>query len=58
MEDAVSWVKRIPNTDAKPGDVSDVEIRPLFEFEEFGAELTPEARAQDERLRQELAARK
>lgn len=58
MDEALEWVKRIPNTDAKPGDVSDVEIRPLFEMEDFGAELTPEARAQDERLRQELASRK
>lgn len=58
MDEAVEWVKRIPNTDAKPGDVSDVEIRPLFETEDFGPELTPEARAQDERLRRELAGRK
>jgi hypothetical protein len=58
MDEAVAWVKRIPNTDAKPGDVSEVEIRPLFEAADFGADFTPEARAQDERLRQELAARK
>jgi hypothetical protein len=58
MDEAVAWVKRIPNTDAKPGDVSEVEIRPVFEAEDFGAEFTAEARAQDERLRRELAARK
>ena len=48
MEDAVEWVKRCPNP--MEGE-SDIEIRPLFEFEDFGAELTPEIRAQDERLR-------
>ena len=58
LEEAVEWVKRIPNTDAQPGDVSEVEIRQVFEVEDFGAELTPEARAQDERLRKEIAGRK
>ena len=52
MEDAISWVMRAP--DPMPGEESEIEIRPIFESEEFGAELTPELRAQDERLRAEM----
>ena len=48
MEEAVEWVKRCPNP--MEGD-SEIEIRPLFEADDFGAELTPELRAQEERLR-------
>jgi hypothetical protein len=51
MEEAVEWVRRCPNP--MEGD-SDIEIRPLFEAEDFGAELTPELRAQEERLRAEV----
>ena len=54
-EEAIEWVKRIPNPD---GDESEVEIRQVFEAEDFGAELTPEARAQEDRLRAELASRR
>jgi hypothetical protein len=43
MDEAVAWVKRIPNPDNDPGP-SDVEIRPIFESEDFGKELTPELR--------------
>lgn len=50
MEEAVEWVKRCPNP--MPGD-SDIEIRPVFEAEDFGAEFTPELRAQEERQRAE-----
>ena len=51
MEEAVEWVKRCPN----PFDEeSEIEIRPVFEAEDFGAEFTPELRAQEERLRAEL----
>jgi hypothetical protein len=51
MEEAVEWLKKCPN----PMDgVSDVEIRPIFEAEEFGAEFTPELRAQEDRLRAEI----
>ena len=53
-EEAVEWVKRIPNPD---GGDSEVEIRQVFEAEDFGAEFTPELRAQEERLRAEVAAR-
>jgi hypothetical protein len=53
MDEAVEWVKRCPNP--MPGEVSDIEIRPLFEMEDFGAEMTPELRAQEERLGAETA---
>ena len=48
-EEAIEWAKRCPNP--MPGD-SDLELRQIFEMEEFGAELTPELRAQEERLRE------
>ena len=51
MEEAVEWVRRCPNP--MEGD-SEIEIRPLFEAADFGAELTPELRAQEERLRAEV----
>ena len=55
MDEALEWAKRIPN----PADEGDgtVEIRPVFEAEDFGEEFTPEARAQEERLRAELESR-
>lgn len=48
MEEAVEWVKRCPNP---TGAQSEIEIRPVFEADDFGAELTPELREQEERLR-------
>jgi hypothetical protein len=57
MEEAVAWVKRIPAPEpGDPGydDVSEIEIRPIFETEEFGPEMTPELRAQEHRLREQL----
>jgi hypothetical protein len=54
MEEAVEWVKRCPNPMA--GD-SEIEIRRVFEADDFGAEFTPELRAQEERLRAESAER-
>lgn len=48
MEEAVEWVRRCPNP--MPTD-SEIEIRPVFEADDFGAEFTPELRAQEERLR-------
>jgi hypothetical protein len=53
-EEAIEWMKRCPNP--FPGE-SEVEIRQLYEAEDFGAEFTPEARAQEERLRAEMARR-
>ena len=52
MEEAVEWVRRCP--DPMPGDESEIEIRPLFEAEDFVKELTPELRARDERLLAEV----
>ena len=55
MDEAVEWVKRCPNpmnTD------SDIEIRPVFEASDFGAEFTPELRAQEERLLKQIAEQK
>lgn len=53
MDEAVEWVRRCPNP--MPGD-SEIEIRPVFEAEDFGAEFTPELRAQEEKLRAQAAA--
>src|SRR5687768_410564 len=53
MDEAIEWVKRCPNP--MEGE-STIEIRQVFEAEDFGAELTPELRAQDERLRAQAAA--
>ena len=52
IEKAVEWVRRCP--DPMPGEESVIEIRPVFEVEDFGKELTPELRAQEERLRAEI----
>jgi hypothetical protein len=54
MEEAVEWVKRCPNP--HPGE-SEIEIRQVFEADDFGAELTPELRAQEERMRRQAGAR-
>ncbi len=51
MDEAVEWLKRAPFQDAV------VELRPIFEAEDFGAELTPELRRREERLREEIASR-
>ena len=48
LEEAIEWVKRIPNPD---GEDSVVEIRPVFEIDDFGDALTPELREKDEQLR-------
>jgi hypothetical protein len=50
MEEAVEWVKRCPNP--MPGD-SEIEIRPVFEADDFGETFTPELREQEERIRAE-----
>jgi hypothetical protein len=48
IEEAVEWVRRCPNP---TGDLGEIEIRPVFEAEDFGAELTPELREREARLR-------
>ena len=55
MEEAVEWAKRCPNP--HPGE-SEVEIRQVFEAEDFGAEFTPELREQEARLRAGAERRK
>jgi len=53
MDEALEWVKRIP-TEGAP---MEIELRRVHETEDFGDELTPEARAQEERLRAEIAGK-
>ncbi len=48
MEEAIKWVKRCPNPMSEE---SDIEIRPLFEPEDFGEEFTPELQVQEDRIR-------
>jgi hypothetical protein len=53
-DEAIEWVKRIPNPTGVEGEV---EIRQVFEADDFGANLTPEARKQEERLRAQVTAK-
>jgi hypothetical protein len=53
MQEAIEWAKRCPNP---TGEQSELEIRPIFEADDFGAEFTPELREQEERLRARIAA--
>ncbi len=53
-DEAIAWASRCPNPD---GAEAQIEIRQVFEAEDFGAELTPELREQEERLRDQLAAK-
>jgi hypothetical protein len=55
MDEALEWVARCP--DPMPGEESEIEIRPIFEAQDFGEEFTPELRAQEERLRVEMERR-
>ena len=54
LAEAVEWVKRCPNP---TGEEAEIEIRQVFEAEDFGAEFTPELREQEERQRARIAAR-
>jgi len=54
LEEAIEWVKRCPNP---TGAEAEIEIRQLFEAEDFGSEFTPELREQEERLRAEIEAK-
>ena len=54
LEEAIDWARRCPNP--MPGE-SELEIRQVFESEDFGAEFTPELRAQEERLRTTIEQR-
>lgn len=53
MEEAVEWLKRSP---FGPG--AELEIRPVFEAEDFGANLTPELKEREDRLRNQIAQKK
>jgi hypothetical protein len=53
MDEAVEWLKKAPNPH---NETAEVEIRQIFETEDFGAELTPELREQEERIRAQAAA--
>ncbi len=52
LEEAIEWVKRMPNPDG--ADEGDIEIRPVFEAEDFGDEFTPELQEQEQRLRAQI----
>ena len=54
-EEAIEWVKRCPNP--VEGE-TEIEIRQVFEAEDFGPELTPELREAEQRLRDQIAAKK
>ena len=54
LQEAIEWVKRCPNP--LEGE-SEIEIRQVFEAEDFGAEFTPELREQEERMRADIAKR-
>ena len=54
LDEAIEWVKRCPNP--MPNSDSEIEIRQVFESDEFGAEFTPELRKQEERLAKGMAA--
>lgn len=56
MEEAVEWARRCP--DPMPNEEGELEIRQIFEAEDFGAEYTPELRARDEQLRAEIERQK
>ena len=52
MDEALEWVSRCP--DPMPGESAEIELRPVFEAEDFGAELTPALREQEAKLREQL----
>ena len=52
IDEALAWARRCP--DPMPGEESELEIRPLFEADDFGKEYTPELRAQEDALRTEI----
>ena len=55
-EEAIEWVKRAPNP--FPGTESEVEIRQVFEADDFGDEFTPELRQAEQRLREQIAEKR
>ena len=57
LQEAIDWVKRCP-APMGPNQESEIEIRQIFEAEDFGADFTPELREHEDRLRKEIAAKK
>jgi hypothetical protein len=55
IEEAIEWARRCP--DPMPGEDAELEIRPVFDAEDFGQEFTPELRAQEDRIRAEIEKR-
>lgn len=55
LKEAIDWVKRCPNP--MPDTEAEIEIRQVFEAEDFGEEFTPELREQEDRLRAQIAAK-
>jgi hypothetical protein len=53
MDEAVAWLKKAPFDGG-----AEIELRQIFESEDFGAELTPELREQEDRIRQQIEGRK
>jgi hypothetical protein len=53
-EEAIEWVKRCPNPHGEGADDAEIEIRQIFEADDFGPDFTPEARAAEEALRQKI----
>jgi hypothetical protein len=51
MEDVLEWAQRIPNDPERPDLEGEIELRPIFDVEDFGPELSPEMRKLEERLR-------
>ena len=56
LQEAIEWVKKCPNP--MPGEDSDIEIRRIYEAEDFGESFTPEEREREERMRKQIAAQK
>jgi hypothetical protein len=54
LDEAIEWVKRAPFDTSNTPEGTEIEIRPIFEAEDFGAEFTPELREQEERLRAQI----
>ena len=52
IDEAIEWVKRIPNPE--PGTEAEIEIRPVFETDDFSEEMTPELREKEQRLREQV----
>lgn len=52
MEEALEWIRRCP--DPMPGEESEIELRPVLDADDFGEALTPELRAKEQRLRDEI----